>query len=88
MIIENLSQNTFKDKIQNGSTRLKPKVKTESWVICIFFLSRNCTDLYNKTHAAELLSGEKVNTAGFPIYKDQALIELGIGDHTENLISS
>lgn len=56
----------------------------------VFFFSRNCTDIYTKTHAAELLSGEKANAAGFPIYKfkDQALIELGIGDHAENLIPS
>lgn len=55
-----------------------------------FFFSRNCTDIYTKTHVVELLSGEKANAAGFPIYKfkDQALIELGIGDHTENLIPS
>lgn len=56
----------------------------------VFFFQANCTDIYKKTHAAELLSGEKVNAAGFPIYifKDQALIELGIGDHAENLIPS
>lgn len=61
----------------------------ESWVIWGFFFQGNCTDTYTKTHAAELLSGDQVN-ARFPIYKfkDQALIELGIGDHTENLLCS
>lgn len=46
MIIENLLQNTLKDKIKNGSTRLKPKVKMESWVN--FF--KQIVQIYTQKH--------------------------------------
>lgn len=46
MIIENLLQNALKDKIKNGSTRLKPKVKMESWVN--FF--KQIVQIYTQKH--------------------------------------